>query len=197
MQETSNKKDVLCSNMAWQRPEHPKVLYPVIIVDCNISPYLTCEEDVARRIDLKSIDAISTTGPSLKGPAQLLNLEQSGQDYVWTMDMSKLMRTGYMCHRNPRLLVQQTGPQVITTLPFGSIFYHRYPSISIRKRNTVLFPRRCFFSPCNNERFDNKGRPAASFGSVLKHENLILHGTDRPMHGWYGTGEVFLNGPTR
>ena len=138
MQETSNKKDVLCSNMAWQRPKHPKVLYPVIIVDCSISPYLTCEEDVARRIDLKRIDAISTTGPSLKGPAQLLNLEQSGQDYVWTMDMSKLMRTGYMCHRNPRLLVQQTGPQVITTLPFGSIFYHRYPSISIRRRNTVL-----------------------------------------------------------
>ena len=55
MQETRNKKDVLCSNMAWQRPKHPKVLYPVIIVDCNISPYLTCEEDVARRIDLKSI----------------------------------------------------------------------------------------------------------------------------------------------
>jgi len=94
MPETSNKKDVLCSNMAWQRPKHPQVLYPVIIVDCNISPYLTCEEDVARRIDLKRIDAISTTGPSLKGPAQLLNLEQSGQDYVWTMDMSKLMRTG-------------------------------------------------------------------------------------------------------
>ena len=196
MQETSNKKDVLCSNMAWQRPKHPKVLYPVIIVDCNISPYLTCEEDVARRIDLKSIDTISTTGPSLKGPAQLLNLEQSGQDCVWTLDMSKLMRTGYMCHRNPRLLVQQTGPQIITTLPFGSIFYRRYPSISIRKMNTVLFPRRCFFSPCNNERFDNKGRPAASFGSVLKHGNLILHGTDRPIHGTE-LGRFFLNGPTR
>ena len=92
MKETSNKKDVLFSNMAWQRPKHPKILYPVIIVDCNtIAMHLTCEEDVARRIDLKSIDAISTTGPSLKGPAQLLNLEQSGQDYVWIMDMSKLM----------------------------------------------------------------------------------------------------------